>query len=99
MPGSGDCAKVRKSSPTSSRLWLAGRRDWLLGGLYLPSPVETYPLAFDRTRGILIVEAPDPLTAEVLAHRFHTTIMRAVHNLHLALDDVPVQDIQFQSRR
>ena len=39
------------------------------------------------------------LRAEVLAHRFHTTIMRAVHNLQLSVDDVPIQDVQFQSRR
>ena len=59
----------------------------------------TYPLAFDRIRGILIVQTPDPLTAEVLAHRFHTTIMRTVHNLQLAIDDVPIQDVQSQSKR
>ena len=30
----------------------------------------TYPLGFNRNRGILIVQTPDPLTAEVLAHAF-----------------------------
>jgi len=53
----------------------------------------TYAVAFDRTRGILFVQTPDPLSAEVLAHRFHTTIMRTVHNLQLALGGVPIQAI------
>jgi hypothetical protein len=35
----------------------------------------------------------------VCSHRFHTIIKRTVHNLQLAIDDVPVQDVQFQSRR
>jgi hypothetical protein len=37
--------------------------------------------------------------AQVLAHRFHTTIKRAALNLQLSVDDVPIRDVQFQSRR
>jgi hypothetical protein len=55
-------------------------------------------LAFDRSRGILFLQTRDPLTAEVLAQRFQTTIMRAVHNLQLSVHDVPIQDVQFQPR-
>ena len=53
----------------------------------------------DRNTAILFVQTPDPLTAEVLAHRFHTTIMRTVHNLQFACHGVPILDVQFQSRR
>jgi hypothetical protein len=60
---------------------------------------DTHPLTFDRSRGILFVQTPDPLTAEVLPHRFHTTIMRTVHNLRLYVEDVPIQDVQFRSGR
>jgi hypothetical protein len=60
---------------------------------------DTHPLTFDRTSGILIVQTPDSLTAEVLARRFHTTIMRTVHNLNLAVDGIPIQDMQFRCRR
>ena len=69
--------------------------DPFLGIFLLPTilcPVLQY-------RGILFVQTPDPLTAEVRAHRFHTTIMRTIHNLQLALESVPIQDVQFQSRR
>ena len=60
---------------------------------------DARPLTFDRSREFLLVQTPDPRTAEILAQRFHTTIMRTVHNLHLAIDDVPIQDAQFKSRR
>ena len=60
---------------------------------------DTYALAFDRSRGILFVQTPDPLTAEVLAHPLHITIIRTVHNLHPSFEGVPVQDVQLQSRR
>jgi hypothetical protein len=39
------------------------------------------------------------LATSLLAHRFHTTIMRTAHNLHLAFHGVPLLDVQFQSRR
>ena len=49
-----------------------------------------------------MVGAMPRLDAELCAgehYRFHTTIMRAVHNLHRAAEDVPIQDVGFQSRR
>ena len=60
---------------------------------------DTDSLAFDRCRGILIVQTPNPLTSHTVAGRFRTTIVRTIRNLSLALDGVAVQDVQFQSRR
>jgi hypothetical protein len=59
---------------------------------------DTHALAFHRGRGVLIVQTPNPLTTETLAHRFRPTIVRTIRNLQLAFDEVPVQDVQFQSR-
>jgi len=59
---------------------------------------EAHPLPFDRNRGILIVQTPNALTTETLAHRFRTTIMRTIRDLQLAFDGIPVQDVQFESR-
>ena len=56
-------------------------------------------MASDRSRGILIIQTPNPLTTETLAHRFRSTILRAMHNPQLAFGGVPVQDVQFESRR
>jgi len=60
---------------------------------------DTHALAFDHSRGILIIQTPNPLTTETLAHGFRTTILRPIHNLQLAFCGVPVQDAQFHSRR
>jgi len=38
------------------------------------------------------------MNAVLLAHRFHTTIARTAHNLELAIDGVPIQDVQVQFR-
>jgi hypothetical protein len=37
--------------------------------------------------------------AEVLTNSFHTTIKRTAHYLQLVVDDVPMQDVRFQSWR
>ena len=69
---------------------MPGPQNWLLCGCSVPSIAQS--AIAGATERLL-------LTARVLAHRFHTTIMRTAHNLQLALDGVPVQDVQFQSRR
>ena len=51
---------------------------------------DTYALAFDENLGILVLQSPNLLTAETLAHRFRTTIMRTVRNLQPAFDGVPI---------
>ena len=38
------------------------------------------------------------LAASLLSRRFHTTIMRAAHNLQLVFDGVPVHNVRYQSR-
>jgi hypothetical protein len=60
---------------------------------------DTHPLTFDGSSGILCVQASNPLAAEILTRRFHTTIKRAVHNLQLAIGDAPIQDMRSQPTR
>ena len=60
---------------------------------------DTHALAFDRSRGLLILQTPNPLTTDILARHFRTTIMRSIRDLQAAFDGIPIQDVQFQSRR
>ena len=49
--------------------------------------------------GLRQIQETQKRSAAVLPDRLLTTIKRTVHNLHLAIDDVPMQCVQFQSRR
>jgi len=60
---------------------------------------DTYALAFDGNLGILVVQIPNPLNSLSLHRQFHRPIVRTIRNLQPAFDDVPVQHIEFQSRR
>jgi hypothetical protein len=60
---------------------------------------DTHALAFDRNSGMLVIETPNPLTAEILSGRFRTIIMRTILDLRLGFDGILIQDVQFQSRR
>jgi hypothetical protein len=48
---------------------------------------------------MLVIETPNPLTAEILSGRFRTIIMRTILDLRLGFDGILIQDVQFQFRR
>jgi len=60
---------------------------------------NTYALAFDRDLGLLVVQTPNPLTSLSLRRQFHPTIMRTIRQLDLRFHGLPVNDVQFQSKR
>lgn len=60
---------------------------------------DTHALAFDRNRGLLIVQTPNPLTTETLTRQFRPTITRAIRELDLRFRGVPVHTVAFTSPR
>jgi len=60
---------------------------------------DSYALRFEGNLGILVVQTPNPLNSLSLHRQFHRPIIRTIRNLQPAFDDVPVQHIEFQSRR
>ncbi len=60
---------------------------------------DTFALGFDGNLGILVVQTPNPLNSLSLRRQFRLAIIRTIQQPDLRFHELPVHDVQFQSRR